>query len=86
VFNIGGGPSKTLSLLELIDHLQDRLGHRVQHELAAWRSGDQRVYVSDITKARAELDWEPTVGVSPGIDELLAWLRHDRLIGSEARL
>lgn len=74
-FNIGGGPGYTLSLLELLGHLEDKLGRPVAHSFADWRPGDQRVYVSDIRKARALLDWAPRIGVSQGVDHLLAWQR-----------
>ena len=75
VFNMGGGPQRTLSLLELIDIINCRGDDRVEPVFADWRPGDQRVYVSDITRARQVLDWEPHVCPNEGVGRLLAWVQ-----------
>ncbi|MCS6800357.1 MAG: SDR family NAD(P)-dependent oxidoreductase [Dehalococcoidia bacterium] len=75
VYNVGGGPANTVSLLELLALLEERLGRPIARCFGAWRPGDQRVYISDIRKIRAETGWSPQVGVEEGIDRLLAWLR-----------
>ena len=51
VLNIGGGPANTLSLLELVDKLECSFGKRLDPPFAAWRPGDQRVFVADVRKA-----------------------------------
>ena len=51
VFNIGGGPSNTLSLRELVAALEQHLGRPLHPPHADWRPGDQRVFVADIRKA-----------------------------------
>ena len=58
--------------------LERLFGHRIEVEEAEWRPGDQRVYVSDIDKARRELDWQPRVGVEEGISRLVGWVRDHR--------
>ncbi|HEY5113274.1 MAG TPA: NAD-dependent epimerase/dehydratase family protein [Coriobacteriia bacterium] len=73
-FNIGGGPANTLSLLELIRMLEVRLGHPVQYSFDEWRPGDQRIYVSDIRKARERLAWEPQIVPEEGIRQMIEWL------------
>ncbi len=50
-FNIGGGPENTLSLLELIAMLEERLDVRIAPKFADWRRGDQRVFIADISKS-----------------------------------
>src|SRR5205085_2608117 len=49
-FNIGGGAENTLSLLELIDRIAALNGRRPSIEFGDWRVGDQRWYVSDVSK------------------------------------
>jgi CDP-paratose 2-epimerase len=44
-FNIGGGPTNTLSLLELLEMLRQYSGRDAIHSFADWRQGDQPVYV-----------------------------------------
>ncbi|MEE9474848.1 MAG: NAD-dependent epimerase/dehydratase family protein, partial [Candidatus Hydrothermarchaeaceae archaeon] len=57
VYNIGGGPKNTISLLELLDLLEEETGKRSEITFSTWRPSDQKVYVSDITKAKKELGW-----------------------------
>jgi CDP-paratose 2-epimerase len=73
VYNIGGGPGNTTSLVEFLDLLEAKTGTRTEINFDAWREGDQKVYVSDISRAREELDWEPVVSFEEGIDRFLAW-------------
>lgn len=79
IFNIGGGADRTLSLLELIEYLEQRLGHPLARSFSDWRPGDQPCYVSDITKARAVLGWEPNISTKEGLDQLFEWVQehHD---------
>lgn len=75
IFNIGGGPENTMSLVELIAYLEEKLRRPIPSSSAAWRPGDQPCYVSDIRKAKAVLDWEPRVTKDEGLDRLLFWVR-----------
>lgn len=77
VYNIGGGPGNVLSLLELIDWIRER-GVRLPAARSGWRPGDQRVYISDIRKARAELGWAPRIRVPEGLCRLWDWLKERR--------
>ena len=74
VFNMGGGSLNTISLLELLDIIERTLGKRPRIRFADWRVGDQKVYVSDISKAREKLGWKPEVNLPKGIESLLLWV------------
>ena len=78
VFNIGGGPNNTLSLRELVAILEDHFGRSLDPAFADWRPGDQPVFVADIRKAAARLDWAPRVGSIEGVARLLAWIGENR--------
>jgi len=73
VYNIGGGPNNTTSLLEFLDLLEQKTGSRTDISFDEWREGDQKVYVTDIARAKDELDWEPTVEFKEGIKRFLNW-------------
>jgi CDP-paratose 2-epimerase len=73
VFNVGGGPKNTTSLLEFLDLLEEKTGKRTDISFDEWREGDQKVYVTDIARAREELDWEPTVGFNEGVERFVDW-------------
>ena len=75
VYNIGGGPEHTTSLLEFLDRLEAETGRRTDVSFDDWREGDQKVYVSDIERVRDALDWEPHVDFETGIERYLKWYR-----------
>jgi CDP-paratose 2-epimerase len=75
VFNMGGGPEYTTSLLEFLDLLEAATDGRPPVSYDDWREADQRVYVSDISRARDALDWEPQVDFEEGIQRFLNWYR-----------
>ncbi|MCC6018825.1 MAG: hypothetical protein LM601_07335 [Candidatus Verstraetearchaeota archaeon] len=66
VFNIGGGPKNTLSLLELLEMLKWMSGANPKVSFAGWRPADQKVYISNINKAKALLSWEPKTSLKMG--------------------
>jgi CDP-paratose 2-epimerase len=74
VYNVGGGPQLTVSLLEFLDHLRETEGLEVEVGFGDWRPGDQRVYVSNIGRVEADLGWTPTTSVADGTRRLREWL------------
>ncbi len=75
VFNIGGGPSNTVSLLELINLISEIEGAAPEILFGEWRTGDQRYYVSDTRKFQRATGWRPRVNVFDGACRLREWLR-----------
>lgn len=75
VFNVGGGPKNTISLLEAIELIEaiDRKRHK-RYEIThkPWRFADQKVYYSDITKISSL--WEPKTSVSNGFNQTYHWI------------
>ena len=78
IFNIGGGPYNTLSLHELIAHLEILSGHNIPLRYEDWRPGDQRIYVSNITLAEKVLGWKPVIKPSQGVEKLSNWARENK--------
>jgi CDP-paratose 2-epimerase len=72
-FNIGGGPDRSTSLVELVETLGALNGCETAVEFDAWREADQRYYVSDTRKFGAATGWAPRVGVEAGVGALHAW-------------
>lgn len=73
-FNIGGGPENTLSLIELLDLIEDLHGKRPQVRFAEWRACDQKYYVSKARKFQLAAAWRPRIGVPEGVKRLYDWL------------
>lgn len=78
VYNIGGGPENVLSLLDLLDYLKEKQGQSIAYKRDEWRPGDQRVFVSDISRARAELGWSPKVSCEQGLHLLYDWVSENK--------
>lgn len=74
VCNAGGGPKHTLSLLELLDALEQETGRRSPVSFAPWRPSDQKVYISNVSKARDTFGWAPAVGPREGVRRLIDWV------------
>lgn len=74
VFNIGGSHKNTLSLLELTKLLEQLTGNRVEIKYKDWRKFDQKVYISDISKAKKVLKWQPTIAPEEGVKRLVHWV------------
>ncbi len=75
VVNMGGGLKRSLSLLELIDLLERISGLKMKVNFAPWRASDQKVYISDISKAKRLLNWQPKVSVKEGVSSLYQWIK-----------
>ena len=76
VYNIGGGPENVLAVwAEFGPMLETILGRSIEAEHGPWRPGDQRVFCADVSKARRDLNWQPTVNVEDGIRRLFEWVK-----------
>src|SRR4051812_36482865 len=73
-FNIGGGPKKTVSLVELLGLIAELEGEPVKTTMGDWRVGDQRWYVSDTSAFTSATGWRPKVPVRDGVQRLHNWL------------
>jgi len=71
---MGGGKKNTLSLLELIEILKQETGKDINYEFFDWRTSDQKVFISDISKAKKMLNWEPKINPKEGIRKLSDWV------------
>jgi CDP-paratose 2-epimerase len=73
-FNIGGGPSRTISLIELIERIETLQGNRPDVRFSGWRLGDQKYYVSDTSRFHQATGWFPRVDVIEGTARLHEWI------------
>lgn len=84
-YNVGGGPTYTLSLLELLELLHQRLGRKMESRFDDWRPGDQKVYISDLSKISRDLGWMPKVDPAAGVGRLVDWLKENLPTSEPAR-
>ena len=86
VFNIGGGPANSTSLLEMLALIAEIHGRKPVIRFAAWRPGDQKYYASDIQRFSAATGWAPQVHVRQGVEALYTWLCENYDSGTGERL
>jgi CDP-paratose 2-epimerase len=79
IYNLGGGPANTLSVwAEFGPLLEAVTGSTVGVSFDDWRPGDQKVFVSDISRFAERAGWRPGVGPDEGIRRLAAWVASNR--------
>lgn len=74
-FNVGGGLTNSLSLLELFLLLEEILGIKLKYKQLPWRESDQKVFIADNNKVNSMLDWSPQVDKLTGIKHMIEWLQ-----------
>jgi CDP-paratose 2-epimerase len=72
-FNIGGAADNSLSLLELLQMLEEITGAPLAYDRLPVRESDQRVFIADIAKARRLLGWEPLMTARDGVTNMVNW-------------
>jgi CDP-paratose 2-epimerase len=75
IYNIGGGKDNARSLLEFNQMIKNEFGQEVRCHFADWRSGDQKIFISDNSLLQAELGWKPRTDYSAGIRILYDWIK-----------
>lgn len=74
IYNIGGGFANSVSLLEFIDLLTQKIGSCPPIDFDKERIGDQKIFISDNGKAR-KLGWRPFTSIQSGIENLIEYLK-----------
>jgi UDP-glucuronate 4-epimerase len=71
VWNLGG--SRVTTLGDLVQKIATRLGVPARVRPAPMQPGDVDRTWADVSRARAELGWEPQVDIDAGLDRFVAW-------------
>jgi CDP-paratose 2-epimerase len=70
VYNVGGGAGNAISLLELIEKIEELAGYRLEYQLETRRPGDQLVYLTDYSKLYQHSGWKPEIDLSATLEML----------------
>jgi UDP-glucose 4-epimerase len=81
-YNVAGG--RSITLLELLDQLGSLLDVRPEPRFTDARPGDVRRSRADISAARRDLGYQPTVTVVEGLSRTLRWAQDGRPARSPA--
>jgi CDP-paratose 2-epimerase len=74
IFNAGGGIKNSMSILELLDFIKKEFKIKTKHEKKKGRGGDQKIYISDCSKAKKKLGWEVRTNIMQGMYKLKEWI------------
>lgn len=80
VYNIGGGNENRLSLLQLVEIIESELNKKILYDFGKWRPGDQKIYVSDITKIKNEINWYPKISPKEGVRLMIRWILENKTV------
>ena len=75
VYNVGGGLQNSVSLLQAISIINGLLDKQIEYDFHDWRPGDQKVFISDNSKANSEFGWKPETDVKLGFQNMLKWVK-----------
>ena len=78
IYNIGGGEKTMISLLECIKLIEKISKKKSEIKFEKDRFGDLRYFVSDISKAKKHLGWEPKVLPEEGVRKLIEWIGRNK--------
>jgi UDP-glucuronate 4-epimerase len=76
IYNLG--ESATTTLAELVDQLAELCGREAVLDRQAMQPGDVLVTFADVGKARAKLDYRPSVPVAEGLRRYVEWVLRER--------
>jgi CDP-paratose 2-epimerase len=71
--NISGGKDNSISILELLELLEEITGNKEKSIVNPMRQADKLVAYLDIRKAKKLLGWEPKISKELGIRKLIKW-------------
>jgi CDP-paratose 2-epimerase len=79
VYNVGGGPAHSVSLVELTEKCRQRTGVAIaMGRVRETRAFDIPYYVTDNAAVTAATGWSPSRGVDQALDDVFMWLRANR--------
>ena len=78
VYNVGGGLNNAISLLEVVNAIQDLTGKKLRYRFQPRRPGDQPLYVTDFTKLHSHTGWCPQLSVRDTLKKVYDWRRQNR--------
>jgi len=79
IYNIGGGPRNSTSLLEVIEQIESIVGRKIKYSHERPRPGDQLYYVTDFSKLTKHTGWKPAKSLPQTIQAIYDWFNTPRI-------
>jgi CDP-paratose 2-epimerase len=78
IYNIGGGRTNTISLLELMERIEELTGLNTAVSYSEARAGDQLVYITNHGRFTLHTGWRPETGLNGILRGIHRWYRGNR--------
>ena len=78
-YNIGGGKSNSLSIIELLNFLNTYLNVNLKYFKIPSRPYDQKIFISDNKKIYKDLKWKPKISYKKGIIDMINWIKLSKI-------
>lgn len=82
--NLGGyklfnlGESRVITLKKMVETIETSLGKKAVLDKLPLQPGDVSITYADISKAKAEIGYDPKYGIETGIDKFVAWYNDNK--------
>ncbi|MBN1155429.1 GDP-mannose 4,6-dehydratase [candidate division KSB1 bacterium] len=76
VYNLG--ESRVVELMYLVQLIEQGLGKRAKIIKTDPQPGDVAITYADISKAKSELDYSPSVAIERGIEKFIEWYKNNK--------
>ena len=80
IFNVGGGAANSVSLLEVMNEIEEITGKRLHFTMQRQRPGDQLFYITDFEKLRKMTGWFPQMGLRRTIEIISQWWKEKQAV------
>jgi CDP-paratose 2-epimerase len=77
VYNVGGGPNRASSVLEILKRVQEIVGENPRCNFAKARPGDQQLYVTDYNKLHQHTGWMPKRNLDKILEDITLFWEKD---------
>ena len=85
VFNIGGGPGRAISVVEMLRAIAAETGVEPVLQYRQTRPGDQPLYVSSLVKLTQQTGWQPRRSLRDILDSIHRFWRENRSLLASQR-
>ena len=86
IFNVGGGPQRSFSVMEMLHAIEEVTGKTVRLEHREVRPGDQPLYISDTSKLERLTGWKPRRDLTTILTDIREFWRENNEQGESRQL
>lgn len=75
VYNVGGGVNNSISIIELIGWLENKIGKEIKLKFNEARVSDQKVFISNNQKLLMHIGWKPKISKDNALERMFDWAK-----------